>query len=351
MGARTSRTVDAYDTKRAPEKELGCFGILSRVACQAIIATILVAIAVLSIIALVYRGDRWAVYWTNNPTGQANYDFHSGWNNFGSTYSPGGYQSLLNFNFGCWVIGWICFAFLLACLVFAVIQFIVAATNQSGRHTCAFGVPLGICTVCMMAAYILAFILETREYSYRTTPNRDRYTPWPGFAWICGTVAGALWVVAGSAAFCMPLKKPRALPTTSSTATTPSAAAGTPTAAAAAAPERRSWFRRDRRAGADLGPAAAGAGAGAAAGTYQHAGENKYGAYPDVEAGHTPGAATMPGYNGGGTAVSPGHGSAGTGYGALTGTAGAGYESPAGAGVLSAGGQGLREIQDLKTST
>ena len=48
-----------------------------------------------------------------------------------------------NFNFGCWVIGWICFAFQLACLVFAVIQFIVAVTNQSGRHTCAFGVPLG----------------------------------------------------------------------------------------------------------------------------------------------------------------------------------------------------------------
>ena len=48
-----------------------------------------------------------------------------------------------NFNFGCWVIGWICFAFQLACLVFAVIQFIVAVSNQSGRHTCAFGVPLG----------------------------------------------------------------------------------------------------------------------------------------------------------------------------------------------------------------
>lgn len=63
----------------------------------------------------------------------------------------------------------------------------------------------------------------------------------------------------------MPLKHPKTLPTTASTATTPTAA-GTP--AAAAAPERRSWFRRDRRAGADLGPAAAGVGAGTAAGAY-----------------------------------------------------------------------------------
>lgn len=31
MGARTSRTADTYDTKRAPESELGCFGIFSRV--------------------------------------------------------------------------------------------------------------------------------------------------------------------------------------------------------------------------------------------------------------------------------------------------------------------------------
>ena len=63
----------------------------------------------------------------------------------------------------------------------------------------------------------------------------------------------------------MPHKHPKALPTTASTATTPTAA-GTP--AATAAPERRSWFRRDRRAGADLGPAAAGVGAGTAAGAY-----------------------------------------------------------------------------------
>jgi len=48
-----------------------------------------------------------------------------------------------DFSFGCWVIGWICFAFLLACLVLAVVQFIVAVTNQAGRHTCALGVPLG----------------------------------------------------------------------------------------------------------------------------------------------------------------------------------------------------------------
>ncbi len=244
-------------------------------ACQAIIASLLVAIAVLSIISLVYRGDRWAVYWTSNPAGQQNYDFHAGWNTFGSTYSAGGYHSLLarpcpveevacavlqlavsamevvpgipgkavcvqgvclpgpvrskwcvhvqrvtvvckdsleqyafvspncsvrrpsstrlrrrklsaaatsqqpaacqqgrtcaccrawvrpaeivqkqawshwcsprtqDFSFGCWVIGWICFAFLLACLVLAVVQFIVAVTNQAGRHTCALGVPLG----------------------------------------------------------------------------------------------------------------------------------------------------------------------------------------------------------------
>lgn len=59
-------------------------------------------------------------------------------------------------------------------------------------------------TVCMMAAYILAFIVETREYSYRTTPGRDRYTPFPGFAWITGTIAGALWVIAGSAGCCAP---------------------------------------------------------------------------------------------------------------------------------------------------
>lgn len=50
-----------------------------------------------------------------------------------------------NFNFGCWVIGWICFAFQLACLVFAVLQFFVAVFNHSGRHTCGFGVPLGYC--------------------------------------------------------------------------------------------------------------------------------------------------------------------------------------------------------------
>ena len=49
----------------------------------------------LSIISLVYRGDRWAVYWDSNPNGQANYNFHAGWNTFGSTYSRGGYQSLL----------------------------------------------------------------------------------------------------------------------------------------------------------------------------------------------------------------------------------------------------------------
>lgn len=55
----------------------------------------------------------------------------------------------------------------------------------------------------VMAAYILAFIVETREYTFRTTPP-NRYTPWPGFAWITGTIAGALWVVAGSAAFCAP---------------------------------------------------------------------------------------------------------------------------------------------------
>jgi len=61
-----------------------------------------------------------------------------------------------------------------------------------------------VCTVCMMAAYILAFIVETREYSYRTTPGRDRYTPFPGFAWITGTIAGALWVIAGSAGCCAP---------------------------------------------------------------------------------------------------------------------------------------------------
>ncbi len=64
-------------------------------ACQAIIAALLVAIAVLSIISLVYRGDRWAVFWTSNPAGQQNYDFHAGWNTFGSTYSAGGYHSLL----------------------------------------------------------------------------------------------------------------------------------------------------------------------------------------------------------------------------------------------------------------
>ena len=58
--------------------------------------------------------------------------------------------------------------------------------------------------MCVMAAYILAFIVETREYSFLTTPNRGRYTPWPGFAWITGTISGALWVVAGSAAFCAP---------------------------------------------------------------------------------------------------------------------------------------------------
>ena len=58
--------------------------------------------------------------------------------------------------------------------------------------------------MCVMAAYILAFIVETREYSFLTTPNRGRYTPWPGFAWITGTISGALWVVVGSAAFCAP---------------------------------------------------------------------------------------------------------------------------------------------------
>lgn len=61
-------------------------------ACQAIIAALLVAIAVLSIISLVYRGDRWAVYWQNNPQGQQTYEFHAGWNTFGSTYSSGGYH-------------------------------------------------------------------------------------------------------------------------------------------------------------------------------------------------------------------------------------------------------------------
>lgn len=43
------------------------------------------------------------------------------------------------------MIGWICFAFQLACLVFAVLQFFVAVFNHSGRHTCGFGVPLGYC--------------------------------------------------------------------------------------------------------------------------------------------------------------------------------------------------------------
>ena len=62
--------------------------------------------------------------------------------------------------------------------------------------------------MCVMAAYILAFIVETREYSFLTTPNRGRYTPWPGFAWITGTISGALWVVAGSAAFCAPAALP-----------------------------------------------------------------------------------------------------------------------------------------------
>ena len=69
----------------------------------------------------------------------------------------------------------------------------------------------------------------------------------------------------GGTAAGMPLKRPRALPTTASTATTPTAA-GTP--AATTAPEKRGWFGRDRRAGAGVGPAAAGVGSGTAAGAY-----------------------------------------------------------------------------------
>ena len=80
-----------------------------------------------------------------------------------------------------------------------------------------------------------------------------RHVKLPGMLTRAGPAAG------------MPHKHPKALPTTASTATTPTAA-GTP--AASAAPERRSWFRRDRRAGADLGPAAGGVGAGTAAGAY-----------------------------------------------------------------------------------
>ena len=70
----------------------------------------------------------------------------------------------------------------------------------------------------------------------------------------CHMICLVMLTYAGPAAG-MPHKHPKALPTTASTATTPTAA-GTP--AATAAPERRSWFGRDRRAGADLGPAAAG---------------------------------------------------------------------------------------------
>ena len=80
----------------------------------------------------------------------------------------------------------------------------------------------------------------------------------------CHMICLVMLTYAGPAAG-MPHKHPKALPTTASTATTPTAA-GTP--AATAAPERRSWFGRDRRAGADLGPAAAGVGAGTAAGAY-----------------------------------------------------------------------------------
>jgi hypothetical protein len=66
----------------------------------------------------------------------------------------------------------------------------------------------------------------------------------------------------------MPSKRPKTLPSTSPTATPTSAAAPVGTAA----PERRGWFGRDKRAGADVGPAAAGVGAGTAAGAYPTAG-------------------------------------------------------------------------------
>jgi len=62
----------------------------------------------------------------------------------------------------------------------------------------------------------------------------------------------------------MPSKRPKTLPATSPTATPTSAAAPVGTAA----PERRGWFGRDKRDGADMGPAAAGVGAGTAAGAH-----------------------------------------------------------------------------------
>ncbi|KAK9903536.1 hypothetical protein WJX75_008168 [Coccomyxa subellipsoidea] len=274
----------------APRRQ-GCCPGISRAICSGILSLLFLSICGLSVAALVGYSRYWT-YFTSNRSDPGAYNVQTGWLHFRTRDVDS--SSLLDINFGLWVIGIICAATLAVSAILAFAEFFASVTNECGRHTAGLAFPMGIVLLGILIAYIAAAIFKVRDYTGNTTGTP--FTVWPSWGWIVAIIASVLWFLVGMCASCMGPKTAR------QTLPTHTAAAGGayPAAYPAAAPQkqRRGWFGRNKAAAAGAG---AGAGAGAAAAPGQ-----QYNAQPfnqptgparDMEMGAVPNSGTR--YNNG----------------------------------------------------